>query len=65
MKTLAQAQEQAFIALAKLTLQEVKDAAVVLNNDFQDGSDTAYHWMMMYLEEKLTESAFCAFCETL
>lgn len=51
--------------VSSLSLKMLKDMAIQLSNDFQDGADVVLDAVMARLEALMPETQFVAFCDTL
>lgn len=51
--------------MIKATTETIKEAIIKLNDDFQEGSDMAFHALLNELENRISEKEFCKFCDNL
>lgn len=51
--------------LASLSINMLKDMAIKLNDDFQDGADIVLNAIMTRLESMMPEVEYVAFCDAL
>ncbi len=63
--TYQKAQEKAFNALSKLTVEQVKETVIALFNSDDEHATDPLNWAMSYLETLLPEDEYIEFCENL
>lgn len=51
--------------LASQSVETLQDMARTLMNQYGDGTDVVFGWVLEELEARMAEKSFCEFCESL